>query len=230
MKKIKLLYAEDEKSTRANIIRYIQSRYDFEIYEADDGAQALSLYKKHQPEILLTDITMPKMSGLELIKEVRKLSKQTQIIMLTAHSEQEKLLAAFDAYVVNYLIKPIERQKLKKSIETALEALPKREQSSASVVHIGENTTFDTSKGEYTMDEERVQLSKSEILLLTLLCEKQHTDVDAYEIFMYVWDDFEREFSSDSVRALVKKLRKKLPPNTLENRYGGYYRLITKEK
>lgn len=227
MKKIKLLYAEDEKNTRENSIRYIQSRYNFEIYVADDGAQALDLYKKYEPDILLTDITMPNMDGLELIKEVRKLSKQTQIIMLTAHSEQKKLLAAFDAYVVNYLIKPIDRQKLKKSIETALEALPKREQSSSSLVHIEEDATFDSSKGEYTMYGERVQLSKSEMLLLTLLCEKQHTDVDAYEIFMYVWDDFEREFSSNSVRTLVKKLRKKLPPDTLENRYGGYYRLIT---
>ena len=226
MKKLKLLYAEDEKGTREHHIRYIQSRYDFEIYEAHDGRQALVLYKEHKPDIVLTDITMPQMSGLELIKEIRKISKQTQIIIITAHSEQEKLLEAFDAYVVNYLIKPVDRQKLTNSIETAVEVLPKSDMHQASTVHIDNNTLFNTKTGEYFMQGKRIQLSKSEMTLLTLLCQQKNQDVDAYTIFIYVWEDFDRDFSSVSIRTLVKKLRKKLPQGRLENRYGGYYRLV----
>lgn len=225
MKKLKLLYAEDEKGTRKNHIRYIQSRYDFEIYEADNGVQALSLYKEHKPDILLTDITMPEMSGLALIKEVRKISKQTKIIILTAHSEQDKLLEAFDSYVVNYLIKPIDRQKLRASIDTAIETLPKPEQSE-NFIYINEDAKFNKDTQEYLMHDVRVQLSKSETALLTLLCEQKNKNINAYDIFTHVWDDFDKEFSKDSVRTLVKKLRKKLPPNTLENIYGGYYRLV----
>ena len=226
MKRLKLLYAEDEKGTRENYIRYIQSRYDFEIYEADNGVQALSLYKEHKPDILLTDITMPGMSGLALIKEVRQISKQTQIIIVTAHSEQEKLLEAFNSYVVNYLIKPIDRQKLRASIDTAIETLPKTEQSEDSFIYINEDAKFNKDAQEYFMHDLRVQLSKSETSLLTLLCEQKNRDINAYDIFTHVWDDFEKEFSKDSVRTLVKKLRKKLPSNTLENIYGGYYKLV----
>ena len=226
MKKLKLLYAEDEKGTRKNHIRYIQSRYDFEIYEASNGVQALSLYKEHQPDILLTDITMPKMSGLSLIKEVRKISKQTKIIILTAHSEQDKLLEAFNSYVVNYLIKPIDRQKLSSSIDTAIETLPKFDQSKDSFIRINKDANLNKDTEEYFMHGVQVQLSKSETALLTLLCEQKNRDINAYDIFIHVWNDFEKEFSKDSVRTLVKKLRKKLPPDTLENSYGGYYRLV----
>ncbi len=228
MKRLKLLYAEDEKGTRKNYIRYIQSRYDFEIYEADNGVQALFLYKEHKPDILLTDITMPGMSGLALIKEVRQISKQTQIIIVTAHSEQEKLLEAFNSYVVNYLIKPIDRQKLRCSIDTAIETLPMFEQTEDTFIYINEDAKFNKDAQEYFMHDLRVQLSKSETALLTLLCEQKNRDINAYDIFTHVWDDFEKEFSKDSVRTLVKKLRKKLPPDILKNIYGGYYKLIVK--
>lgn len=226
MKKLKLLYAEDERTTRQNHLRYIQSRYDFDLYEADNGAQALTLYKEVKPDIVLTDITMPKMSGLEFIKEIRKISKQTQIIIITAHSEQEKLLEAFDAYVVNYLIKPIDREKLKNSIETALEVLPNSQEDKNNIVKIDSNTYFNVKTGEYVMYGEHIQLSKSEMTLLTLLCEQKNTDIDAYTIFIYVWENFDKDFSSESVRTLVKKLRKKLPQGRLENKYGGYYKLL----
>ena len=99
-KKLTLLYAEDEVQTRKNHIFYLQDRYDFNFLEADDGEEALALYKEHQPEIVLTDITMPKMNGLDLVAEIRKLSPHTKVIVLTAHEEQEKLLKAFELYVV----------------------------------------------------------------------------------------------------------------------------------
>jgi len=79
MKKLKLLYAEDERNIRKDFVIYLESMYDFTIYEADNGEEALELFKKYTPEIVLTDISMPKMSGLILAKEIRKISKHTKI-------------------------------------------------------------------------------------------------------------------------------------------------------
>jgi two-component system response regulator len=66
-KKLKLLYAEDEQQTRKDHITYLNSKYDFTIYEANDGIEALSIYKNNMPDIVLTDITMPNMGGLEFV-------------------------------------------------------------------------------------------------------------------------------------------------------------------
>jgi DNA-binding response OmpR family regulator len=227
MKNLTLLYAEDEHRTRRDQIIYLESRYDFTIYEANDGLEALELYKKHKPGIVLTDITMPNMSGLELAKEIRKLSKDTKIIIVTAHSEQDKLIEAFDSDVVNYLIKPIDRQKLRSSLDTAIATLPKTQKIEKDFIILSTNANFDIAKEEYLVDNKLVKLSKSENRLLSLLCTHKNQDVNAYDIFVSVWDDFEKEFSADSVRTLVKKLRKKLPEGILQNIYGGYYKLIT---
>ncbi|MDA3946500.1 MAG: response regulator, partial [Helicobacteraceae bacterium] len=95
-KKITLLYAEDEVETRQNHIDYLKDRYDFNYLEASDGVEALALYKAHNPEIILTDITMPNMDGLTFVQHVREHSPYTKIVILTAYDEREKLMKAFD--------------------------------------------------------------------------------------------------------------------------------------
>jgi DNA-binding response OmpR family regulator len=220
MRNIKLLYAEDEINIRKHHIEYIQSRYDFEIYEADDGEEALSLFKKHQPDIVLTDITMPKMSGLELAKEIRNISKETKIIALTAHSEKEKLLEALKLNMVNYILKPIERKELRESIDTAIETL---KISDDSFIYLDEKCYFNFDTREYFRDSQLVSLSSSEQKLLELLCLSANKQLSAFDIFVEVWED--KEYSSDSVRTLVKNLRKKLPKDSLVNIYGGFYKL-----
>jgi len=225
MKKLKLLYAEDERKIRKDFIIYIESMYDFTIYEADDGEEALELFKKYRPEIVLTDISMPRMSGLTLAKEIRKISKHTKIIILSAHSEQEKLMEAFDSNVVNYLIKPINRKKLRESIDTAIETLSPSKKETKSLICFAKGVTFNITTQEYVNKSNPVHLSKSESDLLTFLCQNQHISLSADDIFLHIWDDFDREFSGDSVRTLVKKLRKKLPEGILKNIYGGYYKI-----
>lgn len=227
MKKIKVLYAEDEYITCQDHVAYMQSRYNFEVIVAGDGEEALELYKKHRPEIVMTDITMPKMSGLELVAKIRKLSNSTKIIILTAHSEPDKLLEALNSQVVNYLIKPINRKKLKDSLDLALETLvpATTEEEDGNILKIGSEATFHLESHEYRVDGETVKLTHYESALLLYLCERKNITISSHDIFTALWNDLDKEYSAESVRTLVKKLRKKLPEDTLKNIYGGYYKL-----
>jgi len=225
MNKLKLLYAEDEQLTRKDHITYLNSRYDFTIYEANDGVEALTIYKNSMPDIVLTDITMPNMNGLELVREIRKISQHTKIIILTAHSEQDKLMQALDLHVVNYLVKPINRKKLSNAIQVAIDTIPIIENNDDTYIYFNKNAKFNRVKNEYIFDNEVIKLNKSENILLQLLCEYKNKEIDSFDIFTSVWNDFDKEYSADSVRTLVKKLRKKLPDGILENIYGGFYRL-----
>ena len=225
MKDITLLYVEDEVSTRQNHIVFLKSNYGFNIFEADNGAEALEIYKKHKPDIVLTDITMPKMSGLELIKEIRKISHHTKIVVITAHSEQDKLMQALGLDVINYLVKPIDRKKLIDSVDIAIETMSALEKPNDDFLFLAKNAKFDMANNEYYFDDEEVKLSKSECQLLKLLIKSRNRDVSSFDIFVEIWDDLDREYSSESVRTLIKKLRKKLPDGVLENIYGGFYKL-----
>jgi len=137
-------------------------------------------------------------------------------------------MQAFDSNVINYLIKPINRQRLRSSIDIAIETIPKSLDIYENHTLLSDNTRFDMINSQYYIDEKIVELSKSESRLLELLCERKGIDVSSHDIFVSVWDDFDKEYSSDSVRTLVKKLRKKLPEGILKNVYGGFYKIDIK--
>jgi len=223
-RKITLLYAEDEVVTRLSHIEYLKDRYDFEYLEASDGEEAFELFKKHQPEIILTDINMPKMDGLSFVTKVRTLSPHTKIVMLTAYDEQEMLMTALGLDVVNYLLKPINRRKLSVAIDLILETLPNTAESK-NIYRIDEDTRWDDGKMTLYRYGDEVSLTQSEKRLFSLLCAYRDCDVSSEDIFIHVWQDFDTEFNTNSVRTLVKRLRKQLPEGIITNTYGGFYKL-----
>ena len=75
-KNIKILYVEDDEIARENGIEYLQNFFE-QIYEASDAIKALQLYEKYQPDIIITDIQMPKLNGLEFVKKIRQKDKKT---------------------------------------------------------------------------------------------------------------------------------------------------------
>ena len=90
---LKILYAEDNEKIRESYALVLK-RYFKEVIEACDGKEALELYRSHKPDIVLTDINMPELDGLELIRIIREDDKTTKIIVLSAYSDQEKLMKA----------------------------------------------------------------------------------------------------------------------------------------
>lgn len=222
--KVTLLYAEDEVETRQNHIEYLQVRYDFNYLEAANGEEALALFEVHRPEILLTDIEMPHMDGLTFIQHVRKHSPHTKIIVLTAYDDYDKLMRSLEMNVVNYLLKPINRKRLSSAVDLALETLPNGEDKNY-ICRIDADTIWNVRTHELYRCGDVVILTQREKRLLALLIEYKSIEVSSYDIYAYVWDDPDIEFNMDSVRTLIKNLRKKLPGEVLSNSYGGFYKL-----
>jgi len=112
---ISVLYAEDKKDSRKNISEILSRRVK-KIYVAKDGIEAFNLYKKHKPDLLLTDIQMPGMGGLELIEKIKQINPQIRIIITTAFNDSNYLLKSIDLQVDGYIIKPIRKSKLLSAI------------------------------------------------------------------------------------------------------------------
>ncbi|WP_417334684.1 diguanylate cyclase domain-containing protein [Halarcobacter sp.] len=112
MKKINsILYVEDEKSVQNELAEFLEDFCD-KLYVADDGLEGLELYKKHQPKIVVTDIRMPQMDGIELAKNLFELNSDIHIIFLTAFTDLEYLQKAIEIHADGYIIKPIDLEKL----------------------------------------------------------------------------------------------------------------------
>ncbi len=114
---ISLLYVEDERITREQISRILQ-RVVTDLYIAEDGRQGLKIYKEKHPDIIMTDIMMPAMNGLEMSREIRALDRDSQIIMLTAYSDTEYLLECISLGINQYVQKPVDFSQLTTAIES----------------------------------------------------------------------------------------------------------------
>ena len=224
MKSLSILYAEDEEQTRLNYTEYLKI-YFKKVYSVSDGAEALKCYEMNKPDILLLDINMPKINGLEVVQKIRQNDKITRIIMLTAHLEKEKLLLAAELNLTKYLPKPITRQKLKSALQEATNQF-KELALSSSMLDLGDDYLWNTSNQILTCKEKTIKLTKYEILFLKLLSSQKNHVFSLDEISIYLWNEiFTTVTNTNKLKDIIKRLRKKLPKNSIENIYGSGYKL-----
>ncbi len=127
---ITILYVEDEENVRTMLSRFLQ-RFCKELYVAQDGQEGLELYKKHTPDIIISDIKMPKMSGLEMLSAIKKENPSQFVLLLTAHSDSEFVLEAINLNVEGYILKPIDLDIVNEKITALVERLQNRKAAKA---------------------------------------------------------------------------------------------------
>ena len=226
LKKLTLLYAEDEDSTRANYIRNFKILFD-KVYEARDGEEAKEIYEKYRPDVVVLDINMPKIDGLEVAKIIREYDDVTQIIIISAYSDHEKLLTAMELKLVTYIIKPVSREDFKTLFFKIAKEVDFKKRDV--VINLSEGFLWDKERHILTKNSEIVKLTKQEIRLIEILTSQKNRIFSSVDIFNLIWeDDIDKEFSEDSIKTLLKNTRKKLPINAISNIYGLGYRFNPK--
>jgi diguanylate cyclase (GGDEF)-like protein/PAS domain S-box-containing protein len=118
-----ILYVEDDENTREEIAFFLE-KFALKIYIAKNGKEGLALYKKYSPDIVVTDIQMPVMNGIDMIKEIKKIDATIPTIVTTAFNETAYLLNAINIGVNRYILKPIN---LKKMIQEIIDLLDEYE-------------------------------------------------------------------------------------------------------
>ncbi len=220
LKNYTLLYAEDETIIRLNIQTFFQ-KYFHKVLIAKDGKEAIELIEKHQPEILILDIEMPYLNGLEVAQIVRNYNKTTPIVMITAHSDTTTLLEAIELNLTAYLIKPITKNKLE---ELLIKLQKYFQESSKELIYLSRTVYWDTQEQLLYKDGSVIELSIKEKRLLTLFLKNINKNIYYEDIMAHVWEEnFHEEISIASVKNLVSSLRKKLPKDSLKNIYGKGY-------
>ncbi len=112
-----ILYVEDEDTVRKELSFFLE-RFCITLYTAADGEEGLASYKIYNPDIVITDIKMPKMSGINMAKAIKKIDMQQSVIFTTAHSESGYTLEAIDMQVDGYILKPVILKKLQIKLES----------------------------------------------------------------------------------------------------------------
>jgi DNA-binding response OmpR family regulator len=217
-----LLFVEDEKAIRDNYVSYLKKHFN-NVYEAEDGEQAYTLYKEKKPHLMIVDINIPKMNGLELVKKIREDDRTTKIIILTAHTDTEYLLSATELMLTKYLVKPITRATLKEALSTALDELVNFNIHSNTIMHLKENYTYSLENGELLHDGKLRELTNLETKMLKMFFSNLNVILSYDEIIYELWDSYD-ENKINSIKTIIKQLRQKLPKNSINNVFGVGYK------
>jgi len=162
-----ILIVEDETAVRQNIVEYLKLSYTH-IYEASNGLEAYEIYQSRALDLIITDIHMPKMDGLTLLEKIREEDNDLPIIIVSAYSDQEKLLRAVKLRLVDYIIKPITRQTLK-TLMQKVHLLNDTEKKQKKHIDLGYGYVFEMKNKILYHNDEQIYLPKQQALLLELL-------------------------------------------------------------
>lgn len=117
-----ILFVDDEDGVRSSY-EMLLDMWAKKAYSAKDGKEGLAVFEQYRPDIVVTDIKMPVMNGLEMSRRIKEIDPETPIIITTAHQEPELLLDAVELHVDGYIVKPIAKKELKKRLETVAKAI-----------------------------------------------------------------------------------------------------------
>ena len=166
LKSFTLLYAEDEAGIQNNLNEIFQCLFK-EIYLASNGEEALKLYHEKKPDLIITDIQMPKLTGIELLKQVRKRDSKTRVIITSAHTDLEYMLEATELHLVKYIVKPITESKIKDALENFIKSY-----EGSSIYNIIPSWSYDESLSLVKGPDKEYLLTKKENIFLKLLLQK----------------------------------------------------------
>jgi len=215
-KTMKVLYAEDENTIREEVTS-ILSFFFKDVIAVANGNQALLKYEEHKPDILIFDICMPELDGLDLLREIRIRDKNIPVIMLTAHTENPYLMRAIELNITRYLVKPFSKDTLIEALNECSKTIFKNLQT----ISLDNKYLFDFTNKTLFCDKTLIPLTANELKLVEVMALKPDTihKFDSLIESIWGWEDVSKE----ALKSLVKGLRKKLPVPLIHNVFGiGY--------
>jgi len=218
LKELKVLLVEDEERLSKLFQNAIGDCFR-KFYIAKDGVDGLDKFHTFKPDIIITDIMMPKQTGLEMAEKIRASDKNIPIIILSAYSETDKFLNAIDIGVVKYFIKPYDPDELLDYIISLEDKLESK------TIYLNDIFLYNKSTNTLYKNQRFIALSKKEILFMQLLIQEKQNDnylVSEELMIEKLWNE---EVSKERIRTFIKRLREKTSKDLIVNVKGQGYKL-----
>jgi two-component system, OmpR family, KDP operon response regulator KdpE len=217
-----ILVVDDEPQI-TRVLRTTLVAKGYEIRVANDGEMALEIMKDWVPNLIITDLMMPNLDGVQLCKRVRAMS-QVPIIVLSVRGQERSKIDALDAGADDYITKPFSMGELQARVRAALRRSPKSE--SREFLKLGD-FDIDLASRQVKVRNAEVKLTPKEFDLLTYLAEHPHRVITHRTLLAAVWGDLSTD-QPEYLRVFIGQLRKKIeknpadPKHLLTDRWVGY--------
>ncbi|WP_047550075.1 response regulator transcription factor [Psychroserpens sp. Hel_I_66] len=223
-KNIKILLVDDEPDI-LEIVGYNLSAEGYQVITAENGAEGVKKAKKEKPQLIILDVMMPEMDGIEACEQIRKMPdlSNTIITFLTARGEDYSQMAGFDAGADDYITKPIKPKVLVSKVKALLRRL-KDDDQPEEVLKIG-NLTINREEYKISIKGQELLLPRKEFELLSLLATKPNKVFKREEILDRVWGN-EVVVGGRTIDVHIRKLREKIGDKKFKTIKGVGYKFV----
>ncbi|MEM6514551.1 MAG: response regulator transcription factor [Bacteroidota bacterium] len=223
-KNIKILLVDDEPDI-LEIVGYNLTSEGYKVLTAENGAEAIKISKKEKPQLIILDVMMPEMDGIEACEKLRAIPdlSETIITFLTARGEDYSQMAGFDAGADDYITKPIKPKVLMSKVKALLRRLKEKEEKE-DVVKIG-NLVINREEYKISLKGKELVLPRKEFELLSLLATKPNKVFKREEILDKVWGN-EVVVGGRTIDVHIRKLREKIGDKRFKTIKGVGYKFV----
>jgi len=223
-KDIKILLVDDEPDI-LEIVGYNLSAQGYQVITAENGVEGVKKAKKHKPQLIVLDVMMPEMDGIEACEQIRKVQGLENVIItfLTARGEDYSQVAGFDAGADDYITKPIKPKVLVSKVKALLRRL-REDDTKSNVVKIGE-LVIDRDEYKIILKGKEIVLPRKEFELLSLLSSKPGKVFVREDILDKVWGR-EVVVGGRTIDVHVRKLREKIGDKRIKTIKGVGYKFV----
>lgn len=214
---MRILVVEDDADTCALIVDILEED-GYDVHPCSCGEEALKALKQEQFDLVLSDIKMPRITGIDLLLHVRRMGLDTEVMLMTAYASLQTAVQALRGEAFDYLIKPFSLNELRGRVRQALQT-----QSSAprrrAVMHY-QDLSIDQNARRVWRGEREVKLTRLEFDVLAYLCAHQGCAISRQKLLQEVW---ERNALTDrsvaTLRSCIRRLRRKIEDDAGDPRY-----------
>lgn len=221
---IKILLVDDEQDI-LEIISYNLKQEGYQVVTATNGREAVEKAVKELPHLIILDVMMPDMDGIEACEHIRKNEtlQNTIITFLTARGEDYSQVAGFDAGADDYITKPVKPKVLLSKVKALLRRLKNAAETKGDVIQVG-NVQINREEYKIVIDGEEMSLPRKEFELFYLLASKPGKVFKREEILDKVWGN-EVVVGGRTIDVHIRKLREKIGDNSFKTIKGVGYKL-----
>lgn len=201
---MKILVVEDDLSTQ-KAIRKSLVKFGYAVDTASDGEEALLLFEINSYDVVVLDLNLPKIDGIDVLREIRRNNQELGVLILSARSEVDDKILGLDTGANDYMGKPFHF----KELEARLRALTRRKFIQVDAVLTHGKLRVDTKQKSVFADNIKIDLTKKEYSILEYLMLHKNQPISAEELIEHIWNS-EADLFSNSFKVHINSLRKKL--------------------
>lgn len=222
LNKLTIMYIEDDTSIRETVTQTLSLIFN-KTLAFEKAEDALLQYKLEKPDIILTDVNLPNMTGIEFAKLIREDDYKIPIILLTAYTNKEILLEATKLKLINYIVKPVVFEELYESFKLAMKEIVR---NNTDILVFSNDTKYNVQTKLLFHNEKEVHITSSENRLLEIFIKNIDKTVSPNEIKDQLWDD-PYDATDSALKSVLSKLRVKIGKDSIKNVSGMGYHLVT---